>query len=213
MTITPSPQDDPRLRHWMEVAGIPSWRALSQLSGVSRRKIEQLRHGEAHLLSVQQARQLADALQISLSDLLQTPLNLPAAPELAKVQAEYQRLQAAQQDLRSQLTQDLQAEVLHILEPLLLQWPTAAYAAQQNSTAPAVRILPLLRPLEQLLQTWHIEPIGAVGETVEYDPQVQQWAEPTPPPEMGTSVRVTHVGYRQGQKLLYRAKVRSPLPP
>jgi transcriptional regulator with XRE-family HTH domain len=171
----------------METAGISSLRSLSQLSGVSQRQIKKLRCGETHQLSVHHALQLAHALKISPSELL----NLE--PQSSNIQT-------------------FQAETLNTLEPLLLQWPTAAYAAQKNPTAPAVRLLPLLKPIERLLQSWQIEPIGTVGEVVPYTPQLHQWAGESTPPAANEPVQIGHVGYRQGEKLLYRAKVKFPAP-
>jgi hypothetical protein len=101
----------------------------------------------------------------------------------------------------------VQAQVLDQLESLLLQWPTAAHAARQNPMAPAVKLLPLLKPLEQLLTAWSIEPIGTVGESLPYDPQSQTWMGTGDAPILGTPVQVRYVGYRQGDRLLYRAKV------
>ncbi len=201
------------LQQCMATVGLLSLRSLSTSSGVSRRQIGRLQTGEAHLLSVEHALQLARSLQLSLPELLQRfspvveQMQQNSEPSKAIV-AEYERLKDELAHARSQHLQDFQAETLNILEPLLLQWPTAAYAAQQNPTAPATRLLPLLKPLEKLLQTWQIEPIGAVAQTVSYNPQVHQWADTTPPPEPPTSVRVSHIGYQQNNKLLYRAKVR-----
>lgn len=192
----------------MKAAGISSLRSLSQLSGVSRRQIEKLRSGETHQLSVHHALQLAHALKISPSELLNLE---PQGSSTQAIQAEYQRLKDELSEMRSQLLQEFQAETLNTLEPLLLQWPTAAYAAQKNPTAPAVRLLPLLKPLEQLLQAWQIEPIGTVGEVLPYTPQFHQWAEETAPPEANESVQIGHVGYCQGERLLYRAKVKFPV--
>jgi hypothetical protein len=203
------------LQQCMAAAGFLSLRSLSVASGVSRRQISRLQVGEAHLLSVRHALQLARLLQLSLPELLQRlspvvlderiPPNLGPSDAIA---AEYKRLKAELASARLQHLQSFQAETLNTLETLLLQWPTAAYAAQQNPTAPAIRLLPLLQPLEKLLQTWQIEPIGAVGQTVPYEPQMHQWTGTTPPPEPSASVRISHVGYKQAGKLLYRAKVR-----
>ena len=141
------------LHDWMKAAGISSLRSLSQQSGVSRRQIDKLRSGETHQLSVHHVLQLARALKLSSSELLQLEAESQSLNPEA-IQAEYQRLKDELAVMRSQLRQEFQAETLNTLEPLLLQWPTAAYAAQNNPTAPAVRLLPLLKPLEQLLQSW-----------------------------------------------------------
>jgi molecular chaperone GrpE (heat shock protein) len=204
-----------QLSRCMRSAGIPSLRSLATESGVSRQQIERLRRGEAHRLSVDRALKLAQLLQLSLSELLQyfsaekSEVLQPVSSQLKDISIEYRRLEEKLKQARSDQLQEFQSEVLNTLEPLLLQWPTAAYAAQQNPTAPAVRLIPLLRPLETLLQSWQIEPIGKVGEIVEFNPHLHQWSAATPTPESGDSVRVSHVGYRQGDRLLYRAKVRS----
>lgn len=131
--------------------------------------------------------------------------------ELEILKSEYHRLHAQFQDQKTHLRQEYQQSTLQILEPLLLQWPTAAYAARKNPEAPAVKILPLLRPLERLLTSWGVVPIGEVGTETVYDPQ---WHQLMPDGgqqlQRGERVRVRYVGYRQGEQLLYRAKV-SPL--
>jgi transcriptional regulator with XRE-family HTH domain len=202
-------RDSGQMKVWMKAAGISSLQSLSQLSGVSRRQIEKLRSGETHQLSVHHALQLAHALKLSPSELLNLE---PQSSNTQAIQAEYQRLKDELGGMRSQLLQEFQAETLNTLEPLLLQWPTAAYAAQRNPTAPAVRLLPLLKPIERLLQAWQIEPIGTVGQVVPYTPQFHQWAGDAALPEVNQPVQVSHVGYSQGEKLLYRAKVKSPAP-
>ncbi len=198
--------------------GISSLRALAVQSSVSRRQIERLRCGESHRLTLRDALQLAQSLQLSFPMLLEqfsdagleAGLLSPASLERMQptLRAEYQRLEEKLAQVRSQLQQEFQAEALNILEPLLLQWPTAAYAAHQNPTAPAVRLLPLLLPIEKLLQSWQIEPIGTVGQIVPFQPQLHQWNAQTPSPDAGQPVRLSHVGYRQGDRLLYRAKVK-----
>ena len=121
------------------------------------------------------------------------------------LQHEYDRLQQQLVQQRQDLWQEFQQSSVQVLESLLLQLPTAAYAAQQNPQAPAVKLLPLLRPLDQLLQAWGIEPIATVGADVSYDPQQHQLMAGVAQP--GDSVKVRYTGYRQGNRLLYRAKV------
>jgi transcriptional regulator with XRE-family HTH domain len=210
------------LKDSMTAVGIGSLRALAQQSGVSRRQIEWLCQGEVQHLSIQNAMRLATVLQLTFVDFLhrfddsskdeqQTPDPKQNAQNVA-LMAEYQRLKQALNDQRAQLQATFQTEALNILESLILQWPTAAYAAQNNPTLPAVRLIPLLRPLEQLLQAWEIEAIATVGATAAYDPTLHQWGGESAPPEVQHPVQVSHVGYRQGERLLYRAKVRLPKP-
>ena len=124
------------------------------------------------------------------------------------VQKEYDRLQTQLIEQRETLLQEFQQSSLQTLEPWLLQWSTAAYAAQQNPQAPAVKLLPLVRPVEQLLQEWGIEQTAIVGAEVAYDPQQHQLMNGAA--EAGDSVRVRYAGYRHYDRLLYRAKV-SPI--
>jgi hypothetical protein len=86
-----------------------------------------------------------------------------------------------------------------------LQLPTAAAAATENPELSAVNLLPLLAPVSELLKNWGIETIAAVGEEVPYNPQWHELMEGAAEP--GNSVKVRYIGYRQGEKLLYRARV------
>jgi transcriptional regulator with XRE-family HTH domain len=214
------------LKDSMTAVGIGSLRALAQQSGVSRRQIEWLCRGEVQHLSIHNAMRLSTALQLTLVDFLDrfgSPFNLEQqSPKPQRnnqndtaneaLMADYQRLERAMKDQRSQLFLTFQSEALNVLESLILQWPTAAHAAQNHPTLPAVRLLPLLKPLEQLLQVWEIEAIATVGAIVSYDPTLHQWGGESAPPEVQHPVQVSHVGYRQGERLLYRAKVRLPKP-
>lgn len=127
---------------------------------------------------------------------------------LVTLQQEYQRQQQQLQTQQEYLLVAYQKSTIQALESLLLQWPTAAYAARKNPDAPAIKLLPLLNPLEQLLASWGVMPIGEVGAKTAYDPQWHQvivTSGQTLNP--GDPVRVRYVGYRQGEQLLYRAKV------
>jgi hypothetical protein len=199
-----------------------------QQSHLSRRQLQALRSGQGANLSIAGLCRLSDVLQVPLADLLKIfdiasfdrpQTSNPDHPETSStadstqvLKAECLRLQQQLEQQRSHLQQDFQRETLHTLESLLLMWPTAAHKAQQDPTLPAVRIVPLLKPLEQLLQHWRIEAIGAVGEQTLYDPTLHQWnaTGAEGPPQSGEAVVITHVGYRQGATILYRAKVRLP---
>jgi DNA-binding Xre family transcriptional regulator len=196
----------------MRSAGIASFKALREF-GLSKKQIQKLRRGEINELRFTTILHLSYVLKISLSELLTTFLpNSPMpqqegmAEQMQVLQQEYQRLQTQLQDQRELLWQEFQQQTLQILESFLLQWPTAAYAARRNPDAPAVKLLPLARPIEQLLQAWDIVPIGEVGIDVCYDPQLHQSMAGTEIPT-GVPVRIRYVGYRQGDCLLYRAKV------
>lgn len=241
----PSARDrTPQLRHLMQQANLPSFKALSQASGVSEKQIRHLRQGDWATLRLDTVIQVSRVLQVTLEEFIATltgqetegrgqeaegegqerqrsgvfSLSHPdserdssqseAVSHLSELRQEYDRLQVKLAHQREELWQEFQQSSVQVLESLLLQLPTALYAAQQNPQAPAVKLIPLLRPIDGLLQHWGIEAIANVGAEVAYDPQHHQLMEGTAAP--GDSVRVRYTGYRQGEKLLYRAKV-SPL--
>ncbi|PZV17519.1 MAG: hypothetical protein DCF22_03610 [Leptolyngbya sp.] len=203
----------PQLKQLMQQAGLISFRRLSQSAAVSEKQIRRLRQGFVGQMPVSILQKLAEALQVSLLELVSTfsdittvPSSQPSAlSDVAALQQEYDRLQRQLDQQKEILWQEFQQSSLQVLESMLLQLPTAAYAAQQNPQVPAVKLLPLLRPIDALLQQWGIEAIAQVGVELAYDPQQHQLMEGMA--EMGDRVQVRYVGYRQGDKLLYRAKV------
>jgi molecular chaperone GrpE (heat shock protein) len=209
----------PLLRQMMQRVGFSSFKGLQKAAGVSKTAIVQLRQGKVTQLKVGALMQLSQALQVSVEELLtvykdekskpsilQTAqLEMTKAQELDSLRNEYARLQQRLNQQQEELKQQFQQESLQILESLLIQLPTAAYAAQQNPEAPAVKLLPLLRPLDRLLEAWGIAAIAPVGAEVPFDPQYHQLTTGTA--EIGQLVQVRYTGYYQRDKLLYRAKV------
>lgn len=201
------------LRSLMERVGIFSFKALSRAAGVSEWQVKQLRQGRITQMRVEVLLKLSQALQISLAELLalfpetRSPeTNSTASARITELQQEYQRLETKLTQQRAQLWQEFQQNSLQTLETWMLFWPTAAYRAQQDPTAAAVKVLPLLQPVEKLLQQWGVESIAPIGAEIPYDPQVHQLDKGTAQP--GAIVQVTHAGYRQGDKLLFRVKVK-----
>ena len=197
-----------QLQRLMQQAGISGDRELSQKAGVSELQLSRLRRGLALQTRADILLKISQALQISLNELLATfapdyvELESPAP---TAIEQEYQRLQSTIAQQRSSLMQEFQLSSLQILESWMLQWPTAASTAKKNHALPAVKLLPLLRPVEQLLEHWGIESIAPVGAEMPYNPQQHQLLEGTAQP--GETVKIRYTGYRQGDKLLYRAKV------
>lgn len=203
-----------QLQDLMQRVGFSSFKALARSANVSERQLSRLRRGELQQMRIDVLLQISQALQVPLTDLLVTfsAVDLSGGitpPEESKANAdlkrEYERLQAQLAQQRQTLWQEFQQSSLQVLESWLVQWPTAAHKAQENPQLPAVRLLPLLRPMEQLLQQWGIEAIAPVGAELPYNPQLHQLLEGTAQP--GETVKVRYTGYRQGDKLLYRAKV------
>ena len=223
-TPQPFPYDAP-LRRLMTQAQIPSYRALSQRSGVSRSSLNQLRRGQMGTMRLETLQRLSQTLGVSVADLIaqfmdpvtnpgpnpvanSTPTPIPSPDPTATIAAlrqEYGRLQQHMASQEQTLRQQVQREALTRIESWLVMWPNAVQAAQDKPDLPASKIIPLTRPLQELLETWAVRPIGAVGETVAYDPQIHQPMGGILQP--GQAVQVRNVGYWHGDRLLHRAKV------
>nr|WP_309476535.1 helix-turn-helix domain-containing protein [Scytonema millei] len=217
----PSSQDYTHsLQQMMQRVGVSSYKALSQQAKVSEKQIRKLRRGEIEQMRVDVLFKLSQALEVSLWELMTTfsaiapngkvvpSENSPPIAELKELKREYERLQAELAKQKQELRKEFQLASLQAIESWLLQWPTAAQKAKENPELAAVKLLPLVKPIEQLLQQWDVEAIASVGAEVEYDPQLHQLLSGSAQP--GERVIVRYIGYRQGDKLLYRAKV-SPM--
>lgn len=212
-----SEQDYPeKLQQLMQQVGFTSLRELSRQAGVSRWQVQQLREGKALQMRGDNLLKLSNALQISPIDLLskfsdveltpqQNSQATEATAELASYQAEYERLKTEMAQQKEALMQEFHQSCLQIMESWLKQWPKAVYAAQKNPQLPAVKLLPLMSPIEQLVKSWGVEAIAPVGSQVGYDPRWHQLTQGTAEP--GQMVTVKSPGYRQGDKLIYRAEV------
>ena len=204
------------LQQLMQQAGISSVRELSKIADVPELQLIKLQYGLLPKLPLELTIRVAEALKVPVSQLIETftsssinsvsqPQGNDSAIALASLQQEYQRLQKQLEQQKDSLTQDFQQESLQMLESWFLQWPTAIAIIQKNPQLPAERILPLVKPVEQLLQKWGLEAIADVGEEVAYNPQQHQLIKGNA--EIGDMVKVRYVGYKKGDKLLYRAKV------
>ncbi|PSB19339.1 hypothetical protein C7B65_12305 [Phormidesmis priestleyi ULC007] len=196
-----------QLQDLMRSRGVSTFKELSQKAGISEKQIRRLRQGQIGQMRLEALQKLSQALQVSIADLLTTFLESEKEPtqNSASLQREYQRLQSQLVQQREDLWQEFQQTSLQTLEPWLLQWSAATYAAQQNPQLSAAKLLPLMRPIEQLLQQWGIEAIGAVGSEIPYDPHRHQLMSGTA--ESGVLVRVRYAGYQQHDRLLHRVKV------
>jgi len=195
------------LRQLMKLGGISSFQALSDRTGVSRRAIDRLRKGNAATLRYADLAKLAEALQIELNEFIPKFIPESSSSAIADLQKEYKYLQQKLETQKQELRSQFERETIQQLESLLLQLPSAAHAAQNNPSMLAKNILPLLRPIDALLQKWGISVIGSVGAEVSYDPQKHQLMEGSNEIDDGDIAIVRYVGYMQGEKLLYRARV------
>jgi transcriptional regulator with XRE-family HTH domain len=196
----------------MQQAGLSTVEELSQKAGVSQWQIIRLRRGLARQMRVEILLYISQGLNISLVELLATfapeSVSSPkAGSSVEELQQEYQRLQTQMKQQQDSQLQEFERSSLEVLEAWLLQWPTVVYKVKQNSKLPAVKLLPLLRPIERLMQQWGVEAIASVGSEVPYNPQMHQLLEGTA--QTGETVLVRYTGYRYRGQLLHRAKVSS----
>jgi len=186
------------LQPWMQQAGFSSFRALCQAAGISEKTLRQIRRGNLATIRVATLVKLSQVLQISVVELMTLVVgkgaiaekpadkgiensgDRRAIAELTLLRQEYDRLQSQVSHQRESLWQEFQQSTVQVLESLLLQLPTAAYAAQQNPQAAAVKLLPLLKPLDRLLESWGMVAIAPVGAEIPYDPQAHQLINLTP---------------------------------
>jgi transcriptional regulator with XRE-family HTH domain len=222
-----------RLQQLMTQAGWPSYRALATGAGISRSTLNHLRQGQIGKLQVTTLQRLSQALQVSPLDLMAQFSDSPAVADRPAVRAampgdataesdpndlrprpevsitalrqECERLQQQLTSQEQEIRQRVQREAILVIESWLILWPNVLRAAQQDETFLASKLIPLTRPWQALLKTWEVHPIGAVGEIADYDPHIHQPMGGILQP--GAPVRVTHVGYWHGDRLLYRAKV------
>lgn len=209
------------LRQLMQRANITSYRDLGRQAGVSRWQINQLRQGKVGQLRLQPLLQISQTLGVSLAELIQTlapsmassaqafqasiDLQPDDATRIEALTQEYVHLQAQQQQQQATLTEKFRRDSLQRLESWLTYWPSATHAVQQQPSAVSPEtLIRLVRPVELLMADWDVQAIGTVGETVTFDPQQHQLVSGTAQP--GESVRIKTVGYRLGDKLLFRAK-------
>ena len=209
MNPSSSPNYDPQLQHLMRQAGLSNLEQLSQATDVSLWQLIRLKRGLALQTRVDVLLKISQGLNISLEQLLATfaPTTVLTSSdrESSPLHQEYQRLQQEMEQQRETLMAAFEAESLDQLESWLLQWPTVAHRVQQHPQLPAIKLLPLLRPIEQLMQQWGVEMIATVGSQVAYDPQYHQLIEGVAQP--GDPVMVRYTGYQHRGKLCYRAKV------
>ena len=203
------------LQNLMEQVNISDIEELSRLANVHRLQLIRLQRGLILNLSVSTITKIAKTLQISVDRLIEVFVSqsmLETQPQppvdtsaLEACQQEYQKLQQEMAQQQQFLTREFQQVSLQTMESWLLQWPTAVAAVHKNPQLPAARLLSLVEPVEQLLQKWGVEKISFVGEELPYNPQYHQLMKGVA--EVGEMVKVRYVGYQQGEKLLYKAKV------
>lgn len=192
-------------------AGLKDLNELSRVSEVSRLQLIRLKKGLIKKMQLETLLKIALCLKISLDELCGSFVSESSvtseaeSKEIASLKQEYQRLQGQIEKQKAELEQKFQYDSIQKLESWLLQWPVASAAAKNNPQLSASKIIPLVKPVEKLIEHWQVEAIGSVGEEMAYDPKYHQLMEGQANP--GDLVKIRYSGYKHQDKLLYRAKV------
>ena len=197
-----------QLQELMQKVGINSWRELYRSTGTSAHTINKLRSGNLNTLRWESIVKISDTLQISIDEF--TVIFGESQPQsqhqsIQILEQEYQQLQQQFQQQRNTLQAEFQFESLQILESFLTYFPTAKHAATNNPDFPASKLFPLVGSIDRLIQSWGVTVIGEVGSPVPYDSRWHQLVAGTASPDQLVTVR--YIGYRQSEKLIFRAKV------
>ena len=147
---------------------------------------------------------------VSTTTIAPAVVDSTADAKITELQQQCMRLRTELQQQRAQLYKDFQTDSFAQLQPLLTNYPSACKMAQVKPDLPARNLVALFTPLETLLETWQITPIGTAWEQVPFDAQKHQ-------PDIdeiatGELVYVRFVGYAQGDRILSPAKVSRTLP-
>ena len=193
--------------------GTAAWRLWRSVQAVQARL-------RADLLTLQQdSQRIQQALSAELEETtatLQATVLEKAALETQRTALTQQcaRLRAASEQTSQQVRADSQKRTFEQIQTLLTQYPTLRRMAAAKPELPARNLTATLTVLDNLIDSWGVEPIGAPWEAVAYDPQLHQGD--VADLQVGESVYVRFVGYRQGaaaaQRILVPAKVSRTLP-
>ena len=200
----------PQLQELMQQAGISSLKELYRSTGTSAHTINKLRSGNIDSIRWESIVKISDVFQISIDEFTSTFGDRdPRSPDRSVeiLQQEYQQLQQQFQQQRETLQAEFQFQSLQTLESFLTYFPTAKQAAIDNPDFPASKLFPLVGSIDRLIQSWGVTVIGEIGSKIAYDPRWHQSIEGAANPEELVTVR--YLGYRQSDKLIFRAKVSS----
>jgi len=208
------------LQELITKVGITNLTELSNLSGISEWQLWRLEAGLLPKIEVENLLKLAQILEVSLLEIIEKFYPQSSEKEaifkedLNSMTSDHQNLAIEQEYLRIKqelanqkdiLEQEFQQQTLAILESYLIQFPTVIATIENNPELSAQKVIPFIKFIEKLLEKWNIQAIGKVGEITNYNPQFHQLMEGNT--EINEQVKIRYVGYLQGEKILYRAKV------
>ena len=202
----------------LQELGFLSWEDLQEKSGFSRKSLRYLAGGNLEDITCGDLMKLAASLKWSFSELLEN-LGLDNSgknpqkqllEEKEELHRECGRLREIIQQQKTEITADVRESTFQQLQSLLTNYPSLRPMTEAKPNLPAKNLIPLLTPLEELLENWGYEAIGKPWQQVSFNPQLHQ-------PDSdeiadGDLVYVRFVGYRKGDKIFCPAKVSQTLP-
>ena len=204
----------PRLKE----LGFSNLEDLRQKSGLSRESLPYLAGGNFHQITFGDLTKLAASLKWSVVELIEN-LELDYSgkirqqkllEETEELRSECGRLRDRLQQQKAEITTDFRESTFEQLQSLLTNYPSIRPMAEAKPNLPAKNLIPLLTPLDNLLESWGYEAIGKPWEEVSFNPRLHQ-ADSEEIAE-GDLVYIRFVGYRNGENILAPAKVSRTLP-
>ena len=130
--------------------------------------------------------------------------------KIEELEIQCQRLREELKQQSQQLQSDFQYETFTKLQTLLSNYPTVKKMALAKPDLPAKNLVSLFTSLDNLITNWGYNAIGETWEQVNYNPQLHQ--ADSDDIQEGESVYIRFIGYQDGDKVLYPAKVSRTLP-
>ncbi|MBD2693621.1 molecular chaperone GrpE [Anabaena catenula] len=130
--------------------------------------------------------------------------------KIKELEIQCQRLREELKQQSQQLQSDFQNETFTQLQTLLSNYPTVKKMALAKPELPAKNLISLFTSLDNLITSWGYNAIGETWEQVNYNPQLHQADSDDIQEE--ELVYIRFIGYQNGDKILYPAKVSRTLP-
>lgn len=130
--------------------------------------------------------------------------------KIKELNDKYEELNNQLETLPTKLKSQWQEEIFNALQYLLVNYPIAKIIAKLKPNTSIKNFIPLLKPIDELLKQWQIETIGKPWEKSYFNSEIHYSDEEKIAPNEEVYIRL--VGYKQGDKILSKAKVSRQLP-
>jgi molecular chaperone GrpE (heat shock protein) len=153
---------------------------------------------------------LFPATQENISTNRQNTISPDTEQKIKDLELQCQRLREELKQQSQQLKADFLNETFTQLQTLLTNYPTVEKMALAKPDLPAKNIVSLFTSLNNLVASWGYTTIGETWEQVNYNPQLHQ--ADSDDIQEGDLVYIRFIGYQDGVRVLYPAKVSRTLP-